>query len=117
MSQFLGELSKPKEIEPKEEKPKIHIKHKIPEESSKEELEKKEDKTPPIQGILSWLNSYMRSKIHGATDVLKLMIVLILFFTANFYIFWWLSWWQPILFDIGYHLRYYPVFFPFMIIL
>ncbi len=114
---FLGELNKPKEIEPKEEQPKIPIKHKIPEESSKEELEKKEDETPPIQGILSWLNSYMRSKIHGVADVLKLMIVLILSFTANFYIFWGLSWWQPILFDIGYHLRYYPVFLPFMIIL
>ena len=114
---FLGELNKPKEIESKEEQPKIPIKHKIPEESSKEELEKEEGETPPIQSIFSWLNSYMRSKIHGVADVLKLMIVLILSFTANFYIFWGLSWWQPILFDIGYHLRYYPVFVPFMIIL
>jgi hypothetical protein len=116
---FIGELNKPKEIEPKEELPKIPISHKIPEveESSKEELDKEEDETPPIQGIFSWLNSYMRSKIHGVADVLKLMIVLILSFTANFYIFWGLYWWQPILFNIGYHLRYYPVFIPFLILL
>ncbi|KKM83226.1 hypothetical protein LCGC14_1311570 [marine sediment metagenome] len=116
---FLGEHSKPKEIESKEEQPKIPISHKIPEveESSKEELEKEGDETPPIQGIFSWLSSYMRAKIHGVADVIKLMIVLILSFTANFCIFWGLYWWQPILFDIGYHLRYYPVFIPFMILL
>ena len=114
---FFGVLNKPKEIEPKEEPPEITIAQEILEEpTSKEELED-EDETPPIQGILSWLNSYMRSKIHGVADVLKLMIVLILSFTANFFVFWGLSWWQPILFDIGYHLRYYPIFLPFMIIL
>ena len=113
----LGELSKPKEIEPKEEPSEITITQEIPEESSKEELEKEGDETPPIQGIFSWLSSYMRAKIQGVADVIKLMIFLILSFTANFYIFWGLYWWQPILFDIGYHLRYYPVFIPFMILL
>ena len=110
-------LNKPKDIQ-REEPPEITIAQEILEEpTSKEELEKEEDETPPIQGILRWLNSYIRSKIHGVADVLRLMIVLILSFTANFFVFWGLSWWQPILFDIGYHLRYYPIFLPFMIIL
>ena len=115
---FLGELSKPKEIEPKEEQLKIPIKHKILEEpTNKEELEDEDELPSPKQTTLKWVIDSIKPEIRDVTDVIKLMVFFSLCVITNFYIFWGLSWWQPILFDIGYHWQYYPFFIPFLLLL
>ncbi len=89
---FLGELSKPKEIEPKEEPPEITIVHEILEEpTSKEELEDEDELPSPKQTTLKWVIGSIKPEIHDVTDVIKLMIFYSLCVITNFYIFWGLS--------------------------